>query len=368
MKTSKNTKISQTLDVKKAKKRKITLIFLILFVVLPLIVVAISLAGFAIYTTTVQVDASLLPTATAVPTFYDRFGTKVSYGEDGFLSPNEIPDNLKYAFIATEDKRFYKHKGYDIVRIGGAILSDIKAGKTVEGASTITQQLIKNTHLTHERTLKRKIKEVALAINLEKKYSKDEILSMYLSAIYFGNGIYGAKQAAKYYFAKEVKDLDVAECATLAAIVKNPSKYSPNKNAEAALSRRNSIIDKMTEQHFISLDTANFEKLKQIDATFEKDENTDTKLVEKDVKIYFDNVVAEVCDKLNITKYQLFNSGYKIHTNYDENLQRVALTKVLGANERENDTDCSIIIIDNKNAAVVAYASTLGFNPKRQRK
>ena len=366
MKNSKNSKITQQSDKNRGKKRKIILSLLIVFIVLPISAALIALAGFAIYTASVKVDASLLPTASAVPTFYDRYGEKVSYSEDSFLSPNEIPDNLKYAFIATEDKRFYKHKGYDAIRIGSAILKDIKAGKAVEGASTITQQLVKNTHLSQDRTLKRKLKEIALAINLENEYSKDEILSMYLSVIYFGNGIYGVKQAAKNYFAKDIQDLNVAECATLAAIVKNPSKYSPNKNADASFARRNLIIDNMCEQNYIALDTANMAKSMPITHSLDSDDSMSAKLVDKDIKIYFDNVVQEVCKRLDITKYQLYNSGYKIFTNYDENLQRIAHAKVKDENGRENDTDAIVLLIDNMSGAVLAYSSTLGYNPKRQ--
>jgi len=175
----------------------------------------------------VTLDESLLPVAAAHPVFYDADGREMNYAGVSALTPEEIPDKLKNAFIALEDKRFYSHRGYDLRRIAGAAIKNIKARKTVEGASTITQQLIKNTHLTSEKTVKRKINEVSLARQLEKKYSKDQILSMYLSAIYFGGGIYGVKDAAAYYFGKKLENLSAAECATLAGIVKNPSAYSP---------------------------------------------------------------------------------------------------------------------------------------------
>ena len=116
--------------------------------------------------------------------------------------------------------------------MAGALVKNVKAGGIREGASTITQQLVKNTHLTQERTLSRKLKELAIAIQLEKEYDKDEILSMYLSVIYFGNGAYGVKQAANTYFGKNIDELDLSECATLAGIVRNPAKYSPISNEE----------------------------------------------------------------------------------------------------------------------------------------
>ncbi|MBO4380651.1 MAG: transglycosylase domain-containing protein [Clostridia bacterium] len=365
----KNAKTDKNLDfeVKKhSKKHQIIVALLVVFVIMPIIIAGLTIAAFAIYASTVNVDASLLPTASAVPTFYDVNGNKLAYAEDAFLSPDEIPDNLKYAFVATEDKRFYEHKGVDVVRIGGAIVSNIKNGKVVEGASTITQQLVKNTHLSHERTLSRKLKEIAIASNLEKEYSKDEILAMYLSVIYFGNGIYGAKQAAKYYFQKDVKDLSVAESATLAAIVKNPSKYSPNKDKSAAKSRRNSIIDKMCEQNYIPLDAANIEKSKDLNIISNDDITSANTLHDSDVKIFFDSAIQEVCEALNITKYQLFNSGYKIHTTFDQNIQKIAVQSLKDKSLHDENVEGLVVIIDNERGGILAYSSTLGYTPKRQ--
>ncbi|MBR4800064.1 MAG: transglycosylase domain-containing protein [Clostridia bacterium] len=366
MKTRKSSKnISQ--DGKRIKKRgRIVAVVAGAFVFLPLFAIAVAVAGFAIYASTVKVDTTLLPTATAAPTFFDVHGNKICYAEDDFLSQDEIPDTLKYAFISTEDKRFYSHKGYDVIRIGGAIINDIKAGKAVEGASTITQQLVKNTHLSNKRTLTRKLKEIAIASKLEKKYEKDEILSMYLSVIYFGNGIYGAKQASKYYFEKDVKDLTIAESATLAAIVKNPSKYSPNKNPEAAKTRRNSIIDKMCEQNFISLDTAKSEKSRGLDYVVDVDDKTRANSFDIEKKLYFDSAIKEVCTALDITKYQLFNGGYEIYTNFDAEAQAVLLDVIKNNPSGEENLNRVALLVDNSNGAVLGYASTLGYTPKRQ--
>jgi len=350
-------------EAQKQKRRKVATILIVLFIIVPTTSLLLLIVGFTIYTGTQKIDESLLPTATSTPTFYDVYGKKVDVFEDDYVSPNEVTDALKYAFISTEDKRFESHRGVDFVRIGGAVLHDIKAGKAVEGASTITQQLIKNTHLTHERTLKRKLKEIALALQLEKHYSKDEILSMYLSVIYFGNGLYGVKQAARYYFQKDIKDLTVAECATLAAIVKNPSKYSPNKNAEASKNRRNLVIDKMCEQNYVSFDVANLEKAKPI-IVVDNETKSKNSLSKQDVKLYFDSVVQEVCDVLNVTKYQLSNSGYSIYTNYDPNLQKILVNELKTANDE--GVHRSILLLDNDGACVLGYASTLGYTPKRQ--
>ena len=350
-------------EANKQKKHKIAAILIVLFLIVPTTLLLCSVVGFAIYANAQQIDENLLPTATAVPTFFDVNGNKVSIFEDDFLSPSEVPDALKYAFISTEDKRYEKHNGVDIIRIGGAILHDIKAGKAVEGGSTITQQLVKNTHLTHERTFKRKLKEIALALKLEKEYSKDEIMSMYLSVIYFGNGLYGVKQAAKYYFEKDVQELTVAECATLAAIVKNPSKYSPNKNAEASKNRRNLVIDKMCEQKYISKELADTEKSKPV-ITTSKEENSSKTLNEQDVKLYFDSVVQEVCKNLDITKYQLMNSGYEIYTNFNPTIQTMLVSEQ-NKDENEDGVHRSYILL-NSDGKVLAYSSTLGYTPTRQ--
>ena len=366
MKTRNLDKNSQTPKKQISKRAKILLGILLSAVLVPIVSLCLFLAGFSIYASTQQVDATLLPTATAAPTFYDINGNKLRYSEDGFLTQAEICDNLRYAFVATEDKRFYSHKGYDVIRIGGAILKDIKAGRAVEGASTITQQLVKNTHLTHDRTVSRKLKEIALASKLEKEYSKEEILSMYLSVIYFGNGIYGAKQAAKYYFGKDTKDLTVAESATLAAIVKNPSKYSPNKNKEAALQRRNLIIDLMCEQNYITTEVAEEAKSSPIICEDLGINPSQNKLSDKDCKLYFDNVIQEVCTTLDITKYQLFNGGYKIYTNFDSDIQKIAVGQIKNTSLCEENTDRTIVVTSNLSGSVIALASTLGYNAKRQ--
>ena len=236
------------------KETKFAVFAGILSLILGIILLSTSvfLISFNIWTDKLYIDKSLLPVANNLPTFYDIDGNAIEYKSDNYLHPNEIPDNLKYAFIALEDKRFYDHNGFDTYRIAGAMAKNIAKGGAVEGASTITQQLIKNTHLTFEKTISRKLKEIALAQKLEQMYTKDEILSMYLSVIYFGNGAYGVKTASKAYFGKDVAELTLGECATLAGIIKSPTKYSPKNNIENALHRRNIVLNAMYEQGYIT--------------------------------------------------------------------------------------------------------------------
>src|SRR5512139_3733384 len=144
----------------------------------------------------------------------------------------DVPDVLLKALIATEDKRFYSHSGLDYRGIGRAFVRNVQAGKVLEGGSTLTQQLAKVLFLTPERSYLRKIKEMALALKIEQRYTKQEILTLYLNQIYFGSGAYGIEAAAQTYFGKRVRDLNIAECALLAGIPRSPKYYSPFRSRE----------------------------------------------------------------------------------------------------------------------------------------
>ena len=163
-----------------------------------------------------------------------------------------IPRFLKDALVATEDRKFYKHSGVDLKGIARAIIKDIRAGEFVEGASTITQQLAKTLFLTPRKTLVRKIKEAILAFQLERRYTKDEILELYLNQVYFGSGAYGVQSAAKIFFGKPVNDLSLAECALVAGMPKSPSRYSPLINPHLAIKRRNIVLMQMRDTDIIS--------------------------------------------------------------------------------------------------------------------
>jgi penicillin-binding protein 1A len=163
-----------------------------------------------------------------------------------------IPHYLKTALIATEDRKFYSHSGVDLKAIIRAGLKDIWAGEFVEGASTITQQLAKTLFLTPKKTLVRKMKEALLAFQLERRYTKDEILELYLNQVYFGSGAYGVESAARMFFGKPVKTLNLAECALIAGMPKLPSRYSPLVNQDLALRRRNVVLKQMVATGIIT--------------------------------------------------------------------------------------------------------------------
>ena len=189
---------------------------------------------------------------------YDDSNTKyLSYSngkKQSYVKLDNISPYLINAFISIEDKRFYKHQGIDLVRIGGAIIKNIKTSGISEGASTITQQYVRNLYLSSEKTWKRKINEMLISLNIEKNYTKDEILEGYLNSIYFDHGIYGVEDASIFYFNKHANDLNLIEAVTIASIPKGPSIYSPIKNPDNNKERRNIILNELLNDQQISLE------------------------------------------------------------------------------------------------------------------
>ncbi len=182
----------------------------------------------------------------------EKVPSSFSFSKRSVISLDDLPTHLPSAFVCTEDKRFYRHNGFDLIGIGRASLKNLKSGRFSQGASTISQQLIKNTHLTLDKTIGRKLKEFKLTRQLERRYSKDEILEIYLNSIYFGHNRYGVSDAAEFYFNKEAEQLTASESALLAALVKAPSHYSPFKNPEKSLMRRNTVLKLMREQNALT--------------------------------------------------------------------------------------------------------------------
>ena len=188
-------------------------------------------------------------------TFLDRYGNEV--GQRGVRHNDsiplaEFPDNLIKAVLATEDRRFYDHFGVDITGTFRALLTNARAGGVVQGGSTLTQQLAKNLFLSNERTLDRKIKEAFLALWLESRLTKNEILKLYLDRAYMGGGAFGVDAAAQYYFNKSARDVDLAEAAMLAGLFKAPTKFSPNVNLPAARARANVVLDNLVDTGFMT--------------------------------------------------------------------------------------------------------------------
>ena len=172
------------------------------------------------------------------------------------LALDEIPKNMQLAVIAVEDRRFNRHPGLDLVRNIGALVADIRAGAFVEGASTITQQLAKNLFLNFDKTLPRKLKEIFLALQIERRYTKDEILRLYLNQIYFGAGAYGVGAAADVYFGKPVGQLTLGECALLAGLPRSPNRYNPLEHPDRARARRELVLQAMVREGYLNREQA----------------------------------------------------------------------------------------------------------------
>ncbi len=275
--------------------------------------------GFSGFFAPKNMDEQLQPDAASE--FYDSKGsliyTTLSEERRIPININYIPEHTQKAFIAIEDNRFYEHMGVDFRGTARAVVSTL-SGREVQGGSTITQQLAKNAFLTQERTITRKVKEAFLARELEKRYTKDEILEMYLNHIYFGQGAYGVESAARYYFNKEAKDLNIAESATLAAIPKSPNYFNPFENPKASKERQELVIDQMVKYGFITEaqgEAAKKEELKLASTAKKREDNPN---------FYFiDMITQKVIDELGADA--LYKGGLKIYTTLDSDMQKAAI-------------------------------------------
>lgn len=241
-------------------------------------------------------------------TMYGQKGTTVKF--------EDISDNIKNAVVATEDRTFYKNSGINIKRTILAVMTLGKFG----GGSTITQQLAKNAYLTQKQTVDRKAKELFLALEINKKYEKNDILTMYLNNSYFGNGIWGIQDASLKYYGKSAKDISVEEAATLVGILKWPEAYNPlYKEGKFAKDRRDTVLQNMVNTKFITQDVANAGMQVGItsnlaDAYVGKDDDYN-------YPSYFDAVIQEAISKYGLSEQDILNNGYKIYTGLDQSMQ-----------------------------------------------
>jgi len=236
-----------------------------------------------------------------------------------FIPYSQMPKYLIQGIVSTEDRRFYKHFGIDPKSIIRAFYVNLKAGRIVQGGSTITQQLAKNFFLTPERTIKRKLSEAVMAVIMDYSYSKEQILECYLNEVYWGQmgsiEIHGVGEAAKYYFNKEPKELSLSECAVLGAIIKGPQIYSPYKNMGKALKRRNSILNKMLKEKFIDKETAALAKREKIKLA-------GYTILPKKAPYFIDFLKQQLIK--NYSKKDLEQEGLRIFTTVDTDLQILA--------------------------------------------
>src|SRR5688572_26790982 len=234
-----------------------------------------------------------------------------------------ISPHLRKAIVAFEDQRFADHSGMDLIRIAGAVWADIREGRKAQGGSTLTQQLARQSFLTREKKYWRKVREIALARRIERMYSKDEILELYLNKIYFGDGLYGAEAASRGYFGKPASDLDIGEAALLAGLVNAPSVNAPTVSMSRALARRALVLNTMHEQGIITKDA--FDR-----ASKEKIKLVDTLRREEPLGQYFKEEVRQQLVK-QFGWEKLSEGGLKVYTTIDPAMQRAAEAQVATA-------------------------------------
>lgn len=294
-----------------------------ILIVMTILVVMISGIGLGFVTASLNTKPSLAndirPPASSQ--IYDINGTLITniHAVENRVpvTLSKIPKNLQNAFIAVEDARFYQHSGIDPRGILRAIWSNLTNHGVAEGGSTITQQLAKNAYLSQERTLKRKIQEAFLALQLERQYTKNEILELYLNQIYFGQGAYGVQAASQLYFGKNTEDLTLAECAMLAGIPKSPNYYSPLNNFKAATERKSVVLDQMEKYQYIDASTARKTKAEEI-----KLAKPATKQDSAVASYFIDYITQTLIEKYGADA--VYKEGLKIYTTLDLNMQQAA--------------------------------------------
>lgn len=291
---------------------------------------AFILAGFA----SLQMYLSSQPPIKNLELFKPNIVTKF-YSQDGEviktftaytfskISINEVPEQLKQAIIATEDKNFYRHNGYDIFGLVRSSIQNVLARRVVQGASTITQQLARILFLSNERTMTRKIKELVIAARIEKTISKDKILEMYLNNVYLGSGAYGVEGAAKIYFNKHIKDCTLPELALIAGLPQAPSVYSPYNNKDLAIKRRNQVLKRMYKMRYI--------KKSEYEAAIKADVklNDMPQFYTTNKAPYFCDYIMSELQKLGFDETEIIHGGYKIVTTIDSKAQIAANEAVI---------------------------------------
>ena len=315
-----------------------------------------------------KLDISKLSALAQTSSMYDMNGELMSElrGSENriIVSLDEIPLHTRQAFIAAEDLRFYDHRGIDVYRILGALRSNLKSGSLAEGASTITQQLAKLTHLSAEKTIRRKLEEINLAFQIEKVYNKDEILAMYLNTVYFGRGAYGIQAAAQAYFGVDAEDLTLNQSASLATIIKAPSIYAPHISPSNNRSRRQYILSVMAENGFIS----------QEEKQAALDESIWVLAQEAEKQLYswyIDEALRESAELLGLSADEVIQGGFKIYTAYDARLQTIAdevyadSSFFPAAASDGTPIQSAMAVVDTNNGAVLAMIGGRDYTVRR---
>ncbi len=300
-----------------------------------------------------EFDSSKILGAPQALLVYDGAGQEVSClsGQETriSISIDQVPLHVRQAFISAEDARFYEHIGVDFIRILGAAWEDIKAGGYVQGASTISQQLVKLSHLSTEKVMSRKLEEAVLAYQMEQQYTKDEILEMYLNFVPFGGGYYGIEAAAQGYFGVHASELTVAQGALLAGVLKAPGHYAPHLHMDASIERRDLILRLMQEYGYLNAEEC---------AAAQSEEVVLKSILNKEVRGYYiDLALQQACATLDISMKDLLTGGYRIHTAMDSELQSKC-EEILKNNDlfppEAQDAQAALVVVDTRTGGVAA--------------
>ncbi|WP_031406588.1 transglycosylase domain-containing protein [Geobacillus vulcani] len=284
--------------------------------------------------------------------FYADDGSKIGeshYGQKRYwVRLQDISSHVINATIAVEDRKFYQHHGFDLKRLAGAIIADIKAMAKVQGASTITQQYARNLFLTHEKTWSRKIQEALYTIRLEANYSKDKILEGYLNTIYYGHGAYGIEAAARYYFGKHASELTLSEAAMLAGIPKGPYYYSPFVNEQRAKARQKIVLTSMVEAGYISRQEAEQAYRDKLVYARHREQ-------EQPIAPYFQDVVKQqLRTKLGLDERTIELGGLRVYTTLDPRLQRIAEEQIRRIIDPHSAIQAALVAMDPRTGEVKA--------------
>ncbi len=268
-----------------------------------------------------------------------------------------MPEALRQAVIATEDKRFYQHEGVDAVGLTRALVTDIVKREKAQGGSTITQQYVKNAFVTDERTLKRKVQEAVLAQKVEKQFTKDQILELYLNTIYFGHGAYGVEAASRAYFNKPVEQLTLPESAMIAGVIKSPGRYSPRIDPEAAKIRRDTVLTQMKDQGYLS-------QAQYAEAVASPVKPVVAAKTGSSVAPYFVEWIREqLVDQYG--QQAVYRGGMKVRTTLDIEAQRAAEKAVSSTLNKKGDPSAAIVALDPKTGAVRAMVGGRDFKTQQ---
>lgn len=335
--------------MKKTKKTRKVIKGIALSILAVFVLGIVAVGGtFLYFYSTTKLDTNKVTGNNLGVAIYDKYDNVLEQSantDKKLVNISELPDYVTEAFISVEDKNFYKHNGIEPYRMVKAGMVNLLNKGKVQGASTITQQLIKNTLLSPEKTYTRKAKEIVLAMKLERKLSKDEILQEYLNTIYFGENCYGIENASEFYFGVSAKDLTLEQAATLAGLINAPNIYSPVSAPQKASSRRNLVLSQMLKLNKISKNE------------YDKAVGTELKIKACStpyINSYIRACIGEACSLLNMTEKEFVRGKYKIFSYIDPAIQ----SQLQDVVANYTDVLAQQMVVDNESYSIVAYCGS----------